>query len=124
MPISYTKEMQGDYILVHAQGTTQDTDDLIRYIDRFVADCVDCGTNRILLDHRDLMFDRKFAGTYDVAVRCTKRMSLDHPYRVALIARPERMEFARVYETIGLNRGVEIKAFERPKLAKVWLKSG
>jgi len=124
MGINYTAEGREGYLLVKTSGSTRSTDELVAYIDRLVAECEAHGLRSLLLDHRELDFDRKFAGTYDVALRATKRMSSDKPYRVALVSRPDRMEFARVYEPIGLGRGVTLKAFDGPQMASVWLLGG
>ena len=121
MGITYTTEDRDGYVLVRTTGSTRDIDDMEAYIDDLVDVCEKHGKRSLLLDHRELDFDRRYAGTCDVALRATNRMSPDRPYRVALVSRPERMEFARMYEPIGLGRGVTLKAFDGPQMASVWL---
>ena len=124
MVINYTTEDRDGYLLVKTTGDTRSIEDVEAYIDALVADCEQRGQHSLMLDHRELNFDRRFAATYDVALRVTRHMSPHRPFRVALVSRPDRMEFARVYEPIGLGRGMTLKAFEEPQMASVWLTSG
>lgn len=121
MAIEYTVHKKNEYLLVHSNATTDNPEELLEFIDNIIAECDKHEVNKLLLDNRDLTFEREFTGTYELAVKCIDKMEGERTMKIALIARPERMEFARVYETIGLTRGFEIKAFERPKLASVWL---
>lgn len=123
MPIKYTLEEKGDFIQVTADDTTEDVQALLDYIDAVIAKSEELGIGRILMDHRKLIFSEDIALTYDLALQCVDRFSVDRPLKVSLVARPERMEAARIYESIGINRGVELKAFDRLKMAATWLKT-
>lgn len=121
MSIDITTEQRGNFLVVSCGGATDSTDEIMAYVDGFLALSADFGQDRILLDHRKLQVQMEHAGAYDVATRCIERMVDDRDLRVALVSRPERMEFARIYESIGLNRGVDIKAFESMEMAASWL---
>eukprot|EP00828_Plagiopyla_frontata_P010363 TRINITY_DN15504_c0_g1_i1.p3 TRINITY_DN15504_c0_g1~~TRINITY_DN15504_c0_g1_i1.p3 ORF type:complete len:119 (-),score=38.17 TRINITY_DN15504_c0_g1_i1:19-375(-) len=74
---------------------------MVRYIGTLVADCVKRGADKVLLDHRELMYGRKSVGTYDVALKAMEFLDPGHPMKVALLSRPERMEFAHAYESVS-----------------------
>lgn len=124
MSIEYDCELIDEYVLVRASGSSKETNEMLQFIDDAMQECRVNSVDLVMFDLRDLFYGREYRGTYDLAVQCVKRMSRQRPLRVALVVRPERMEFARVYETIGVSHGARIKAFERPTLATVWLKSG
>lgn len=123
MPIEYKVIKNDHYLLVKVDATTDSPDDLAEYIDNVLIDCNKHDATKVLLDNRKLIFNRQFAGTYELAVKCIDKISADRPMKIALVARPERMEFARAYETIGLSQGIAIKAFDEKKLASAWLKA-
>ncbi|MDD3311136.1 hypothetical protein [Pseudodesulfovibrio sp.] len=124
MPVDYTLEERGGCLRVTVVGNTDSPDELIGCIDAVLADCARIGCGNILFDHRGLRFGREFVGNYDTALRLSRRLSTERPMRVALVSRPERMEFARIYEPIGVGRGAEIKAFDGAPMAVVWLTGG
>lgn len=124
MSIEYDCTIVDEYVLVRAFGTSEETNEMLHFIDAAMEECRVNDANMMMFDLRELFYGREYGGTYDLAVQCIKRMNRERPLRVALVVRPERMEYARVYETIGVSHGARIKAFERPTLAVVWLKSG
>lgn len=124
MSIKYECTVVDGYVLVSASGTSDDTGEMLDFIDAAMEECRVNNANMMMFDLRELFYGREYGGTYDLAVQCIKRMNRERPLRVALLVRPERMEYARVYETIGISHGARIKAFERQTLATVWLKSG
>jgi len=121
MTIDYTTEIKDTYILIHPAGTTDSPDELLKYIDSFIADCKEHDKKNVLLDHRTIIFSRKHAGFLELAAKCIDKMAAARPLRVAMTVRPERMEFVKAYESIGFNHGVEIKTFDNMKMARVWL---
>ncbi len=121
MAIDYTVELKEQYVMVVADATTDSPAALAEYVDDLLADSEKHNLNKILLDHRKLIFEAEHAGAYDLAAMCIEKMPKDRPLKIALLARPERMEFVRIYETIGVTRGVEIKAFKDRSMASSWL---
>jgi len=124
MPINYTVETRDGYLRVAIDGETDSPDELIACIDAVLAECGRSGCRNVMLDHRGLQFGRNAAGNYDAALKASGRLTSERPLRVALVARPERMEFAKIYEPIGFGRGTVIKAFDGPQMAAVWLAGG
>ena len=121
MTITYTIERKNCYVRVKTTGVTNSPEDMLRYIGALVADCIGQGADKVLLDHRELMYGRGYVGTYDVALKTVDHLDFAHPIRVALLSRPERMEFAHAYEYMGLGRGLELKAFDREDMAMAWM---
>ncbi len=121
MTIRYKTEMKKGFLLVHAEGSSESPEELLDYIDSLLAEPSSAQAGKLLLDHRDLEFERNNIGIYDLAIQCIERFPANLPLKVALLARPERMEYARIYESIGLSANVDIKAFDRLKMASVWL---
>ena len=121
MGITYTIEERNCYLLVKTTGTTKSPEDMVKYIAALVADCVKQGGDKVLLDHRELVYDRKAVGSYDVALGAMDHLNFEHAMQVALLSRPERMEFAHAYEYMGLGRGLKLKAFDREEMAMAWL---
>ncbi len=121
MSIEFEIKQKENMLIVAPDGTTDSVDDLMSYIDGFLLKSDELGAQKIILDHRNIVVHMEHAGAYDIATRCIKRMTDDRTLRIAVVARPERMEFARIYESIGVNRGVSIKAFESVTMASSWL---
>lgn len=121
MGIDYTTEEKNGYLIIRASAVTDSPEDLLEYIDNIIAESERSNTNKVLIDNRELQFERRFVGTFELATQCVDHMTRDRNMKVALLAKSERMEYARVYETIGMARGFEIKAFDRPRIAAVWL---
>ena len=121
LSINYTIEKKNCYVLVKTTGVTDSPEDMIRYIGALIADCTRQGADKILLDHRELVYGRGYAGTYDVALQTMDHLDPNHPMKVALLSRPERMEFAHAYEFMGLGRGLDLKAFDREEMAMAWM---
>jgi len=121
VPISYSIEKKNSYVLVKSTGVTDSPEDMVRYVGKLVADCIEQGADKVLLDHRGLMYGRGYVGTYDVALKAMDYLDPNHPMKVALLSRPERMEFAHAYEYIGLGRGLDLKAFDSEEMAMVWM---
>ncbi|MGL1862971.1 MAG: hypothetical protein OCC46_10670 [Pseudodesulfovibrio sp.] len=123
MAIDYTVELKEQYVMVVADATTDSPAALAEYIDSLLADSAKHNINKILMDHRKLIFETEHAGAYDLAAMCIEKMQKDRPLKIALLVRPERMEVIRIYETIGVTRGVDIKAFQDRSMASSWLTS-
>lgn len=121
MPISYSIEKKNGYVLVKTAGVTNSPEDMVRYIGKLVAECIGQGVRKVLLDHRELLYGRGYVGTYDVALKAMDHLDPNHPMKVALLSRPERMEFAHAYEYMGLGRGLDLKAFDREEMAMTWM---
>lgn len=86
-----------------------------------MADCNKVDNRQVLLDHRKIILPNDCSATYEVAVSSIEKLATKKTFKVALIVRPERMEFARIYEAIGHNRGLDLKAFEQVHMAMAWL---
>lgn len=121
MTLQYTMKQRDGFLEVAPNAATDSADDIMAYVDEVLAQCRKLSFNRLLLDHRNLQFQKEHGGAYEVALECTKRMGDALNLHVAIVARTERMEFARIYETIGLTQGVLIKAFDEPAMAASWL---
>lgn len=111
------------YVLVHVEGITDSPDELADFIDDLQLEAESISLDKILIDHRNLKFERENVGTFDLAVKCLEKLNTVRKFKVALVSRPERMRFARIYETVGLTIGLKIKAFDKYKMASVWLNS-
>ncbi len=121
MSLKYTTTQKDKFLVVTPEGSTDSPDELMGYIDELLGNSSQLELHKVLMDHRKFMVQMEHAGAYDIANRCIERMKDDRTLRVAVVARPERMEFARIYESIGINRGVSIKAFDSMKMAASWL---
>lgn len=121
MSIEYEVVKREQYLVVIPDDVVEEPAELMAFIEECLDKSNRLGLDRILLDNRKLAVQMEHAGAFEVANRCVELMSSIDTLRVALVSRPERMEFARIYETIGFNRGVQIKAFESLELAASWL---
>lgn len=121
MAIQYTTEQKNGYLLIRAEGVTDDPNELINYVDALLKEAESRKSDKFLLDHRDLRFERQNLGTYDVAVRCVDKLNKNRTLKVAMLSRPERLPFAKVYETIALTGQVQIRVFDKMTMAIAWL---
>jgi len=121
MTIRYKTEQKNKYLLVRAEGVTDDPEELVSYVDALLHESASRESDKFLLDHRDLRFEQQDLGTYDLAVRCVDKLNQGHPLKVAMLTRTERMPYAKVYETIALTGQMRIKVFDRINMAVAWL---
>lgn len=121
MSLNYTTKQRDTMMVVIPNDTADGPEIIMEFVDSVLEQSQKLNLNMILLDLRLLIVHMEHAGAYEIAAKCVERMSEDRRLRVAVVSRPERMEFARIYESIGFNRGVDIKAFESEKMAASWL---
>lgn len=121
MTIRHTSTVTKGYLLVSAEGTSEDANDLFAHVDAFIADSLEMNVGKFLIDHRYIEFPQQGAGVYELAIHCMERVSKILPEKVALVTRKEYMELARFYEAVGVTNGLKIKAFDRIELASSWL---
>jgi hypothetical protein len=115
------------FIGTRAEVTVDDRsdnlDEVLAYVVHMVTLCREAGVDKLLLDHRKFDFNVSNAATYELAVRCAERLPRVGSLKIALVVRPERLVHARVYEALGVGQGVSVKAFERLRMARIWLES-
>lgn len=121
MSIRYKTEARKDYLIVRAEGATDNPQELLEFVQALLKEAESHDLDRFLLDNRDLRFKRNHIGTYDAAVRCVDLLNQAKPLKVAMLSRPERLEYAKVYETIALTGRVDIKVFVKQNMAIAWL---
>lgn len=121
MTIPYESIPMNGYMAVEPKAVPDGVDAIFQYIDAVLEDCTTANVFNILFDHRQLPFNEPEVDTFDIAARATERTLPDHPIRVAIVTRPERLEQTKIYETIGLNKGATIKVFGNRQMAAYWL---
>lgn len=121
MGIKYSIEDISDFLQIKPCGSAQCSDDLFEYIAGFLAEAEKRGKNRLLLDHRELEVGIKRTDAYEAALKCFDLLTGRDPFKLAIVTLPERLPLARIYETIGLGRGADVKAFTDRRVAISWI---
>ena len=121
MSIEYATRQDAACWHVQAEGEVDDASALVEYLCEIFEQCAEAKARRVLVDHRNLRFEPTDAATYEIAAGVSDALARSGLDRLAIVAPPERLEFARFYESLGAGAGVKIKSFERLRVASAWL---
>jgi len=95
---------------------------LIKAAVRATSFCSERQVKHLLIDLRDMTGGLDTLETYEVAGRELPRQeAVRRVLRSAILDRPENIERIRFFETVALNRGLNVRVFADEGLAVEWL---
>lgn len=121
--MDYEFEMlEEDGYVVAALGGIRTPETLITVAARTTAFCNERQIKRVLIDIRRMSGGLDTLETYEVAGHEIPRQeSVRRALRAAILDRPENIERIRFFETVAVNRGLNVKVFADEDLAVEWL---
>ena len=119
MAITYQFEVQGELLLVTASGKDEGRDDVKQY-GRAVLECALANAvTRVLCDERKLEYALDLLSTFESA----KYMAEIVPKvaRVAIVCKPGKAPHADFWETVAVNRGLQVRMMTDLAEATTWV---
>ncbi len=97
-------------------------DTLLAAAAQATAFCDERNISRVLIDLRSMSGGLDTLETYDVAGReLPRQKAVRRVLKSAILDRPENIERIRFFETVAVNRGLNVKVFADEKKAIQWL---
>lgn len=119
MAISFHFQYIDDTLLVIAKGKDESAEEVINYGLAIKDEALRLGTNKILCDERELVYALGTFNTYESAEFIATHVP--KIARIAIVCSPSNMSEAQFYETVVVNRGLELRVFTQIDKAQGWL---
>lgn len=119
MSITYESEINGPMLLVTASGRDENVQQVIEYGLSIIHLAVESGATHILCDERNLEYALGTTDTYDAAKQIA--MNVPRVARVAIVCRPEFLSDGKFWETVAVNRGLQVRIDTDFERARHWL---
>jgi hypothetical protein len=120
MAIKHSIRIEDGILSVQASGKDDNLGQVKAYGTAVMEAAIAADCDRILCDERDLVYS---LGTLDT-IESAKYISEIVPRiaKVAIVCNPKQVEDGEFWETVAVNRGLEVRVFIDPGDARVWLK--
>jgi hypothetical protein len=119
MAISFEHEIQDDLLVVNASGFDESLRDPMDYGMAVLTIALEHGCRGILCDERHLEYRLGTLDLFDLAGAAAQHVP--RTLLVALVPDASGIEDAKFYETVAVNRGVQVRAFIDIDEARRWL---
>jgi hypothetical protein len=125
MSVDYHLEIieRGDYVIAKLGGV-RSPETLLAAASTTTSYCKEHGFTRVLIDLRDMAGGLDTLETFEVAGhRLPHQNGVRLLVRSAILDHTENVERIRFFETVALNRGLNVKVFDDRGSAVEWLRS-
>lgn len=119
MAIHFTTQVEAGVLIVRATGFDESAAEVEAYGFSVIAACKEHGVTRALCDERDLEYRLGTLDTYAAAVALSEMVP--KVARVAIVCSPLFLSDAQFFETVAVNRGVQVRAFAGLVEARAWI---
>ena len=122
MAIAFDAAIDDGIVVVTASGRDENAQQVIDYGDAVIELVVKAGVKLVLCDERKLEYALDTLGTYQAA----KTIAAHAPKvgRVAIVCNPKFLEDAKFWETVAVNRALQVRVDTDIARAKYWLVTG
>lgn len=120
MAINYSFSVSGKFLRVTATGKDESLEEVENYGMAIIKAAVSSACTSILCDERKLIYNLGTIDTFESA----KFISENAPKvaKVAVVCRAQDYSDAVFWETVAVNRGLQVKMFKKVDDAEQWLK--
>jgi len=120
MAITTEFEFREGILYVKASGQDESVDDVIGYGQAVIEQAVRHQASRILADETALVYR---IGTFDLfASAKVLAENTPHITQSALVVNPDQVKDAQFFETVAVNRGLDVRMFTDIDQARKWLR--
>ncbi|MCC7492060.1 MAG: hypothetical protein IT204_06945 [Fimbriimonadaceae bacterium] len=119
MAIRHRVEVAGDLLLVTASGYDESLAEVQAYGLAVIEAALAHGCRRVLCDERQLEYRLGTVDTYQAAAFLAEQAPALG--RAALVCAPECAPDAAFWETVAVNRGLQVRAFQSLTDAQAWI---
>ena len=119
MAITAEFKVEGDVLYVTASGRDDSINDPLQYGAAIIEQALTHQSKRVLVDERELIYVIATFDLYETA----KVMAENAPQvvKAALVINPAQFKDAKFWETVAVNRGLNVHLFTDIDDAKKWL---
>lgn len=119
MAINYTYDINNDVLISKASGNVNELDEVKKYGESLIKLCKKNNLNKVISDERNLKYNLSQIELYSLA--SYYRELLDTVIKSAIVCREVEFENTRFWETVSVNRGLNVKVFTDLKKAQKWI---
>ncbi len=119
MAISFEFQFKEGILLVKAKGRDESVEEVIGYGLSIKEEALRLGAEKILCDERQLIYALGTFNTFESAEFIAEHVP--KIAKVAVVCDPSNLGEAQFYETVVVNRGLELRVFTQMNEAKNWL---
>lgn len=119
MAITYETKMEDGLLIVTSSGRDKDVQDVIDYGSAIIDAAVASGASLILCDERNLEYALSTSDTYQAAQTIASRAR--RVVRVAIVCGPKFLEDGKFWETVAVNRALQVRVDTDMARARQWL---
>jgi len=119
MAINYVSQLENDVLFVKAYGQDDNMEDVKEYGMAVLKEALSNGVSKVICDETELIYTVSVFDIYESA----KSISAHAPMvaKVAIVSSPSQFRDAFFYETVSVNRGLQMKAFTSEHEARQWI---
>lgn len=117
MSIQFQSEMKDGILVVTASGRDDNVQQVIDYGHSVERVAIESGARCVLCDERNLQYA---IDTFDAARQIAA--SAPKAARIAIVCRPECLEDGKFWETVAVNRGMQVRMDTDFVRAEAWLR--
>lgn len=122
MSITYESEIKESLLIITASGRDENVQQVIDYGLSIIHLAIENEATHILCDERNLEYALGTFDTYDAAKQIA--MYVPRVARVAIVCRPEFLSDGKFWETVAVNRGLQVRIDTDIARCKAWLCEG
>ncbi|NTV97992.1 MAG: hypothetical protein HGA70_02355 [Chlorobiaceae bacterium] len=122
MALRYTAERDGDVLFVSVTGSDEGIHEVRQYVLDIIKAAFDKGVQRILCDETAIATRLDTLETFEIGTFIAKQ--LPPSFRIAILYDPASLFDFRFFESIVVNRGIQMRIFTDQGAAKNWLAEG
>jgi hypothetical protein len=122
MGIQHNMSVEGRLLIVEAWGKDDSLEDVKQYGLAIIEAAVAAKCTRVLCDERRLQYDLDLMDNYDSATYIAELAP--KVARIAIVCAPAFADSAEFWETVVINRGLQLRFFNDMDQARLWLGDG
>lgn len=122
MAITFDAAVDDGVLVITASGCDENAQQVIEYGESVIELVVKAGVKLVLCDERKLEYALNTLDTYEAA----KTIAAHAPKvgRVAIVCNPKFLEDAKFWETVAVNRALQVRVVTDIARARYWLMTG
>jgi hypothetical protein len=119
MALKYTLKRDGDILVVRLTGSDNGLREVERYVLDVIRAALDEGLQRILCDETGITTRLDTLETFDIGTFLSR--NTPPSFRIAIIYDPQAYFDFRFFESVAVNRGMQLRIFTDIDPAREWL---
>ena len=119
MEINFVIKDEDKYLKIISTGLCNNLVQLKEYVLALQEAAVSSGQTRLLVDETHLEYNLSTLDTYTSG--CFLAQLSPKPQKIAILCKTSRLNNAKFWETVAVNRGVNVRVFDDRVSARNWI---